>query len=205
MEVSAVPGGDFTMGTDSGEAPDWEKSQHTHPSPMPYWIGRSPVTLAQWSAFTAATRSPAPPAACYDDVHDMPAQPVVMVPWNEVHAYCRWAGAVLPSEAESEKAARDGYPWTSPVGAFPQSASAYGALDMAGNVFNWVEDWWDDGFPRITHGDFTPPAGGTWRVDRGSRWGNPGRLANRTTMRYGYPPEERNEHLGFRVLLRAAS
>jgi len=97
----------------------------------------------------------------------------------------------------------DGFPYTSPVGSFPSGVSPYGALDMAGNVFNWCEDWWDEaGFPRSTQDDFSPPQGGSWRVDRGSSWGNPGRLACRTSMRYGYAPSDRNEHLGFRVLLR---
>jgi formylglycine-generating enzyme required for sulfatase activity len=98
----------------------------------------------------------------------------------------------------------DGFPYTSPAGSFPAGASPCGALDMAGNVFNWCEDWWDEaGFPRSGQGDFSPPQGGAWRVDRGSSWGNPGRLACRTSMRYGYPPSARNEHLGFRVLLRS--
>jgi len=96
----------------------------------------------------------------------------------------------------------DGFPYTSPVGSFSAGASPYGALDMAGNVFNWCQDWWDEaGFPRSIQGDFTPPRDGSWRVDRGSSWGNPGVLACRTTMRYGYAPSDRNEHLGFRVLL----
>jgi formylglycine-generating enzyme required for sulfatase activity len=98
----------------------------------------------------------------------------------------------------------DGFPYTSPVGSFPTGVSPCGALDMAGNVFQWCEDWWDEtGFPRTTQGDFSPPQSGSWRVDRGSSWGNPGVLACRTTMRYGYEPSNRNEHLGFRVLLRS--
>ena len=59
----------------------------------------------------------------------------------------------------------DGFPYTSPVGSFPTGASPYGALDMAGNVFNWCEDWWDEaGFPRTIQSDFTPPKSGSWRV-----------------------------------------
>lgn len=257
MEMVAAPAGDFIMGTDDPEAPDWEKPQHIRPMEHAYWIGRYDVTREQYKAFCQATGRAAPGAAHFDDKlnEDTSRHPVVMVSWDDAQAYCAWAGLALPSDAQWEKAARgadgrkypwgndwdptranyldasvpgdkilmgngktldehmaafggrdlehdDGFPYTSPVGSFPTGVSPYGALDMAGNVFNWVEDWWDAaGFPRTAHGDFTPPKDGTWHVDRGSSWGNPGVTACRTTMRYGYPPSERNEHLGFRVLL----
>jgi formylglycine-generating enzyme required for sulfatase activity len=261
MEMVAVSAGDFVMGTDDSEAPDWERPKHTHPMEHFYWIGRNDVSREQYRAFCNATDRAEPEKAHFDDELDgvTDRHPVVMVSWDDAKAYCAWAGLVLPTEAEWEKAARgtdgrkypwgvdwdhtkanyldascpgdkimmgngktldehmaayggrdlehnDGFPYTSPVGSFPTGASPFGALDMAGNVFNWCEDWWDvAGFPRAVHGDFSPPKSGSWRVDRGSSWGNPGILACRTTMRYGYPPLERNEHLGFRVLLRSAS
>jgi hypothetical protein len=100
----------------------------------------------------------------------------------------------------------DGFAYISPVGSFPAVTSPYGALDMAGNVFNWCEDWWDaKGFPRSTQGDFSPPQGGSWRVVSGSSWGNPGRRAvglpcgTRTRLRPAMSTSS------FRVLLRSST
>jgi formylglycine-generating enzyme required for sulfatase activity len=261
MEMVAVPAGDFIMGTDDADAPDWEKPRHVHPITGDYWIGRYDVTRAQYKVFCDATGHTVPGVAHFEDQlnGNTDTHPVVMVSWDDVKSYCAWAGLSMPTDAEWEKAARgtdgrkypwgdrwdrtranyldasvpgdkimmgngstmdehmaqfggrdleydDGFPYTSPVGSFPTGVSPNGALDMAGNVFNWVEDWWDEaGFPRAKNGDFSAPQDGTWRVDRGSSWGNPGVLACRTTMRYGYPPSERNEHLGFRVVLRSAA
>ncbi len=116
--------------------------------------------------------------------------PVVYVNWFQARSYCEWRGAQLPTEAQWEKAARgtDGptYPWgpyitcdranyggcinlTSAVGSFPEGKSPYGVYDMAGNVWEWVADWYSDTYYQTSPFPSNPPgpAAGQFRVLRG--------------------------------------
>ena len=158
-----VPAGPFVMGEDTRGEPD-ERPRHTRTLPA-FEIDRTEVTRENYERCIRAGRctSPRPLDARFRD----PRQPVVGVSWFQASAYCAWVGARLPTEAEWEKAARgaDGrtYPWgetyptlrmatfghdehsghPDPVGSQPGVPSPYGALDLAGNVWEWVADPYD--------------------------------------------------------------
>jgi formylglycine-generating enzyme required for sulfatase activity len=228
-EMVLIPAGEFLMGSDPEKdkyAEDNEQPQHSLYLPD-YYIAKTPVTNAQYAAFVEAGHKPPkhwkgkkPPQGKKD-------HPVVNVSWHDAMAYCKWLAELtgkayrLPSEAEWEKAARgtEGriYPWGNEwdaercntkgggkggktrVGPYPQGASPYGLLDMAGNVWEWCHSLGRP-YPYDATDGREDAEAGDLRVMRGGAFYLGARYA-RCAYRGGDSPDYEFSAVGFRLVL----
>ncbi len=189
-----VPAGEFMMGSAAGDSDEQpEHKVHVDAFSMDVYE----VTVGQYAAFLQA-KGIDPPSDW--KTMNQPAhqkRPIANVDSTDASAYCKWAGKRLPTEAEWEKAARgtDGriYPWgndpptplhanfgktewsnhgvLAPVGSFESGKSPYGIYDMAGNVWEWVSDWYDYNYYKSSPSlNPTGPSSGGTKAIRGGAW-----------------------------------
>lgn len=228
MTLMYVPAGEFIMGTNSqsnDESPEHQVNLDA------FWIDQTEVTNSMYSqCVNESTCNPPDKAnsathAEYFGNSEFDNYPVIFISWNDANDYCFWAGRRLPTEAEWEKAARGTrgslYPWgnanpkdnllnyngnigdTTVVGNYPAGVSEFGVFDMAGNVWEWVEDWWDPDYYQISplinpYG----PDSGEYRILRGGSWSGVFTVVH-STYRYPLAPTNTDAFLGFRCAMDA--
>jgi formylglycine-generating enzyme len=225
-EMVTIPAGPFVRGTNDGGFD--EQPQRTIFLDA-FSIDRYEVTNHQYQQFVAATghRKPGLPSRYAKSGSKVRGvnQPAVYVSWEDAAEYCRWKGMRLPTEAEWEKAMRgadgrlwpwgnnerpdganwarvqDGYEVSARVGTFATDKSPYGVMDGAGNVIEWVADWYKETYYKDSP-ELNPqsPEYGTYRVLRGGGYTTTG-LDIRITSRSKMMPDFRDETIGFRCAI----
>ena len=219
-----IPAGEFVMGFDGTQALEDERPAHRVWLDT-YSMDRYEVTTAHYAAFLTDTNHAPPWLWNLVNLTQHGDRPVIGVDWADADAYCRWKGKRLPTEAEWEKAARgiDGrlYPWGShlpteqlanyalgarfsysqvlmPVPSYDQGKSPYGMYQMAGNVWEWVSDWYSASYyERSPDRNPTGAESGQFKVVRGGSWSDlPKYLL--TYGRFKLLPQTQNSYTGFR-------
>ena len=216
IEFVWVPAGEFLMGSTSSEAGDDGRPLTRVRIRRGYWLGKYEVTQAQWRAVMGSNPSHFTGWGCGNC-------PVEKVSWEDAQEFIRRLNRRsggdryrLPREAEWEYAARagtsgdrygnvDAVAWysrnsggrTHPVGR--KAPNAWGLYDMLGNVWEWVEDWYEDHLPGGTVTDPRGPGSGTYRLNRGGCWHHHARYCRAPNRDFDLPGT-RADNLGFRLL-----
>jgi formylglycine-generating enzyme required for sulfatase activity len=225
MTMLAVPSGEFIMGSNEG----YQDEKPPHKVVLAsYWIDQTEVTNTMYAKCVQSGECKLPSNTRYYDASKYADHPVVYVNWSDSENYCEWRGARLPSESEWEKAAswddkkkeKRIYPWgmtincslanyslsdntcvgrTTKVGRYTDGGSFYGLLDMAGNVWEWVADFYNayENNP-VSRREY----GMTYRVVRGGSWFEKYNCL-RSSCRGWITPDYRDDRTGFRCAMDA--
>jgi formylglycine-generating enzyme required for sulfatase activity len=215
-----VPSAEFIMGNGGFDAPVHNVALDA------YWIYQTKVTNRMFAQCVAVGACTPPTQELGGPVYSNPEyanHPVVGVSWDQSQAYCTWSQGQLPTEAQWEKAARgttgNAYPWgsdkpacdllnlghctgaTSEVNAFSTGVSPYGLYDMAGNIFEWVSDWYGEAYYKDA--PTTNPIGpdsGQYRSVRGSSFETDFNQVE-SAIRHFLNPSNHRRDTGFRCVV----
>lgn len=221
LDMIAVEGGSFLMGSNAGSA----NEQPIHPVTLTsFEIGKTPITVSMYDEFCRNTGHSTPARPNWNGWH----HPVVNISWDDAIAFCQWlsyrSGQTyrLPTEAEWEYAARGGrqssgfdYAGSHQVAEVAwcagtaeertyetglKKSNELGLYDMSGNVWEWCYDWYrDDYYAESPVSNPNGPVSGDVKVVRGGSWNYPC-LRSRVAGRGYLSPNGQYDHFGFRVV-----
>lgn len=215
-----IPPGNFTMGDGGFDSPVHSVSLDS------YWVQQTKVTNRMYDQCVKAGGCTPPRQELGGPVFTNPefaSHPVVGVTWDQSLAYCTWMQGSLPTEAQWERAARgangNAYPWgssaptcgllnfancygrTTNTNAYPDGKSPFGIFDMAGNVFEWVADWYDANYYSQSPAENpTGPESGKYRGVRGSSFESGEEQVASAIRRYN-EQNDSGRDIGFRCVV----
>jgi len=222
VEFVTLPGGKFTMGTDNGDS----DAKPTHEVTIATFdMSKTLVTVEQYAECVTkgACKTPDKGVFCNWGLTDRQRHPINCVSWKDADDFAKFAGARLPSEAEWEYAAKSGgqdqkYPWgneaptcdkvvmggcdnngTMPVCSRSAGNTKQGLCDMAGNVWQWVQDKYQDSYDKAPRDGSAFEAAGSYRVMRGGSFFYTVAGPLRADTRGDGDPAYRLGNIGFRL------